>query len=502
MVVATTALAGPVALGASSALDAGFGVAGVAVVDSGSDEATYSAVVQPDGKILAIGYTAAGTDEDALVFRLNQDGSLDQGFGYRALDGEGGYDEYASTAVVQPDGKIVVVGATDKNKDGAVWRLLPTGAPDLSFGGGDGFLPIDSAADEYANDVALAPGGKIVVVGSTSANNGEAAIYRLTPQGGFDGTFDQDGALGVGGQSYDYGLAVVVQPDGKIVMTGYFDGIPLINVYRLNVGGTPDPTFGGNDGIATVPSTYSYAYDLALQPDGRILVSGSGTNGVDEDGVVARLTTAGQVDATFGGGGGARIDLGGDETVESISLQPDGDVYALGWADSGVGNTLAKLDATGHLDTSFGTQGVTRITSGVDYAYGVASQPDGKVVVAGDDGKSNDSAVLLRFLGDAQTAAPAPRVTCQGKPATIVGTQGKDRIKGTRKVDVIVALGGNDVVKGLGGNDVVCAGDGKDRVSGGPGKDRLYGEKGKDRLVGGTGKDRLVGGPDRDTTQQ
>ena len=87
---------------------------------------------------------------------------------------------------------------------------------------------------------------------------------------------------------------------------------------------------------------------------------------------------------------------------------------------------------------------------------------------------------------------------CGGKPATIVGTKGNDRLRGTPGNDVIVALGGNDRVNGRGGNDVICGGKGKDRLAGGPGSDKLLGQGGADRLNGGPGKDRCVGGPGKD----
>ncbi len=96
-------------------------------------------------------------------------------------------------------------------------------------------------------------------------------------------------------------------------------------------------------------------------------------------------------------------------------------------------------------------------------------------------------------------ALSVPGPTCNGLPATIVGTEGDDRLDGTNGDDVIVALGGNDFVNSKGGNDVVCAGDGNDRVFGGSGDDVLLGESGTDRLFGQSGKDTIDGGDGRDT---
>jgi RTX calcium-binding nonapeptide repeat (4 copies) len=98
-------------------------------------------------------------------------------------------------------------------------------------------------------------------------------------------------------------------------------------------------------------------------------------------------------------------------------------------------------------------------------------------------------------------AADAPP-TCNGKPATIVGTNGNDVRGGTAGKDVIVGLGGSDRLLGLAGNDVLCGGVGKDILNGGKGNDMLFGEAGRDALKGGEGKDKLKGGPGKDKQLQ
>jgi RTX calcium-binding nonapeptide repeat (4 copies)/LVIVD repeat len=91
---------------------------------------------------------------------------------------------------------------------------------------------------------------------------------------------------------------------------------------------------------------------------------------------------------------------------------------------------------------------------------------------------------------------------CAGRKATVVGTNGKDKLRGTRKKDVISAGGGNDKVRGRKGNDLICGGNGRDRLAGGAGKDRIRGGAGRDTLLGGPGRDKLRGGAGRDTARQ
>jgi hypothetical protein len=98
------------------------------------------------------------------------------------------------------------------------------------------------------------------------------------------------------------------------------------------------------------------------------------------------------------------------------------------------------------------------------------------------------------------TPIPPGGVTlCAGKPITLSGTNGADKLAGTPGADVIAGQLGNDVIKGLAGSDVICGGLGKDNLVGGKGKDKLLGEGGKDTLKGGPGKDKLKGGPAADT---
>lgn len=88
--------------------------------------------------------------------------------------------------------------------------------------------------------------------------------------------------------------------------------------------------------------------------------------------------------------------------------------------------------------------------------------------------------------------------TCDGVAATIVGTDGRDRLVGTQGRDVIVGLGGKDRIKGLGGDDLICAGGGKDSVSGGDGDDEIFGGDGRDSLRGNVGDDEISGNDNDD----
>jgi subtilisin-like proprotein convertase family protein len=166
----------------------------------------------------------------------------------------------------------------------------------------------------------------------------------------------------------------------------------------------------------------------------------------------------------------------------------------------------------------------TPVSTVVEFAAGEREQTVQLAAAAdaGVEGAETFAVELSSPSGDAATGTPAsvtatipaqaagpgagggeriepPKPRCAGKTATIIGSPGRDVLRGTRRADVIVGLGGNDRITAAGGNDVVCAGPGNDTVSGGAGNDRLFGEAGRDRLVGGAGADRLTGGSGRDT---
>ena len=108
---------------------------------------------------------------------------------------------------------------------------------------------------------------------------------------------------------------------------------------------------------------------------------------------------------------------------------------------------------------------------------------------------SEDASLHFAFIDNVAVDS----LSCNGQPATIIGTNGRDVIRGTSGPDVIVSFGGNDVIYGNGGEDTICAGDGNDVVYGGAGDDFIDGGDGLDKLFGNAGDDTINGGDDKDT---
>lgn len=170
---------------ADGSLDASFSGDGSQTTDIGGDEGASDVAIQRDGKIVAVGssYSFIGSSTDAVVARYNPDGSLDPSFGTFAgfqLTSVSGLDRAGGVAL-QPDGKIVAVGAT--NEDFLLARYNPNGSPDATFSD-DGTQTTDFGESDGAGGVALQPDGKIVVAGATSSGGGPSALALARYQAG------------------------------------------------------------------------------------------------------------------------------------------------------------------------------------------------------------------------------------------------------------------------------------------------------------------------------
>ena len=505
-------------------LDPGFDGEGKKTFGYGGYDSAEDALVRPDGKIVLAGFGNANVD--FAVTQLNPDGSFD-----RSFDGDGtagvdfGGTDQAYAVELQPDGKIVVGGMTGTNVDMAVARLNRDGSLDATFdpGGpdGPGKWTFDHGGNDYVQDLLVQPDGKIVLAGYGRSPKTDFVVTRINPDGSPDGSFDGDGTSGADFGDFDQGFAAALQPDGKILVAGRTYANFDVAIARFNSDGSLDDTFDGEGRKTFGYGGTDFAKAVLVQPDRRIVLAGYGN--ANTDFAVTRLNPDGSFDTSLDGDGTSDTDFGGSDKGAAAALQSNGKVVVVGYTEAGEDLAVMRLQPGGSLDTTFSFDGKTTVNLGSDEgAHAVALQPDGRIVLAGRTVIEQDVAVVRLEGdplpegggspgGDAPGTGPgggsgAPR--CAGRRATIVGTVGRDVLRGTRRADVIVALGGNDVIRASRGNDVVCgaagndslAGEsGRDRLRGGAGNDRIRGGRGDDKLVGGAGLDRLLGGGGRDS---
>ncbi len=372
----------------------------------------------PTPAIIVAGITDASGNADFALLRYEEDGTLDSSF-----DGDGivttaiGSDNDVTRDIaLQSDGKYVVAGwnvVDATNHDINVVRYNDDGSLDTSFdGNGIAILDISGSYD-HANAVVIQPDGKIVVIGSThNGTNLDFVIARYNSDGSLDTSFDTNGVttLDVNAEE-NRGLAGAVQPDGKIVVGGwgYVGGEPAFMVLRYNADGTLDNTFHGN-GIASGnvgAGEDEEAFALALQPDGKILQAGfvfnTGTG--HERLAVVRYNADGTLDTTFDGDGivTTNVIVGQDEGAYGITLQDDDKIVVVGYADTDADFVVVRYNDDGSLDNSFDGDGILTtdvFSGGDDWAYDVEIQSDGAIVVAGFGTNGDTYVVVARYNPD------------------------------------------------------------------------------------------------------
>lgn len=403
------------------ALDLGFGQAGRVITSmAGSRGRASGMALQNDGKILVAGAFSSGNNYDFALLRYQKDGTLDGSFGTQGMVTTplGTLQDYGRSVVVQGDGKIVVAGDSfnGTNSDFALVRYEADGRLDASFGnGGKVITGIRNNSGEIGRSVALQRDGKILIAGYTDNGtvNQDIALVRYGANGALDPTFGNGGKVttDISGKD-DYGTSAAVQSDGKILVAGYSDtndGTTDFLLMRYLADGTLDTSFGNGGKVVTaVGPYYGSAQWAILQGDGKILVTGSTSKGSidDFDFALVRYLSNGTLDTAFGNGGKVVTDLadGSDDSAQSVALQSDGRIVVAGSSNNG-GNydfAVVRYNADGTLDSTFGYAGkiLTPIGASDDFAWSVAVQNDGKIVIAGDtrNGSSYDFA-LVRYHG-------------------------------------------------------------------------------------------------------
>jgi len=415
---AALVLAGGWALAASPEdLDPSFDGDGRVVTDFSVPEEPHNEgasdmIVQPDGKIVVGGYAQTGSSTDLALARYNTDGSLDSSFdgdGKVTTDIDGGYESVAALSL-QSDGKIVVLGG------GSLLRYNPDGSLDDTFGSA-GKADIDFGAD-----LAIQHDGKIVVGGSVldevnqhSDSPYDFALARYNPDGSLDTSFGEGGEVVTAGFSVSHVRALELQNDGKIVLAGMFEDDEDYTDFalaRYSPDGSLDDSFSGDGKMITgLTGGDDIASDVAVQPDGKIVVAGH----ADYWGaVLVRYNPDGSRDTVF-----ENADVYGYGHLE---IQDNGQLVALHsnyrWYEQPWGvtrhNTGGGIDRSLSFNSGWGQDEYPEANT-------MALQPEGKVVLAGtlkNDNGSSDIA-LSRHLGAAfrDDTKPAGSVTIDGARA-------------------------------------------------------------------------------------
>ena len=361
--------------------------------------------VQPDGKIAFVGRTGVFGGENAGgIGRLLSDGSKDDDF----FDQGPGADVIAVRSIArQPDGKLIVVGdftsvrGTSVNR---IARLNADGTLDTSFNIGA------AGPDAVVKDVVVQPDGKIVIGGNFANVNGtpRQGVARLNADGTLDTSFFTSAPSGTNTIEVE---TLALQLDGKILIGGfiYANWNAIFSdfssgIWRLNSDGTIDSSFNIGAGAHAAGSTSSLrrVYAIAVQPDGKVLAGGTfeGFAGGNQPRLVRLHGNNGGIDSSFQSNLGA----GPDEDVRSLLVQNDGKILLGGQFKNFAGNAIlyaARVHSTGGFDSSFNA-GLPEVVPGGSYGNwvrGMAMQPDGKVLLAQDIWGNQQRVISRVFSG-------------------------------------------------------------------------------------------------------
>ena len=358
-------------------LDPSFGSGGKTFLDVttfGTSGQTIA--VQDDGKVLVAGfaYTQSGpADAAVFVARLLPNGTPDTGFGTNGVtiaNVTPGSDDIGNSVAIGPGGVIYVGGYTDPaGSDGGDFLLLrftSAGQLDPAFSG-DGIATLNAGGNlDVGRGVAVQPSDGLPVLAGPGGPGNDFAVARFTAQGVPDVSFDGDGLAFVSlTNGFDTATSVLIEPDGSIVVGGQaFDQNiqPKFWIVRLTGAGQPDPNFG-NAGKATIAGSGNQsAFGIARDSGGNLLEVGEQLTATQSSFTryfdVARFTSGGQPDTTFGGGAGFVTPQftgpAGVRTASGRAVIPTATGILVGGPAFGDGTgddfTLATLTPAGALD--------------------------------------------------------------------------------------------------------------------------------------------------------
>lgn len=332
--------------------------------------------------------------------------------------------------VVQPDSKIIALGSTKTGtyKHVALVRYNPDGSTDDSFGkSGQAVIIPTELYGNFAMDAEVLSDGKIVVCGyvlDSKTYVSQILLMRLNANGSLDTSFGTNGVVVT-----NYGVAalaekMVLQPDGKILLGGYYND--NLTAFRFNADGTPDNTFGTSGYVAIEIENSvnnSFAKNIDIQADGKIILVGFYSEQPTFKGVVARLNTNGTLDNTFGTNGLAKFKIGtGPDFITAVKTLENGKILIGG--HSWVANNpylqyslfIAELNEDGSYYNDFATNGI--------FKHQIEKEGENYVTDLAVHSKGNIYASIRIVKGNILEDIGLVSLKPNGTPNTSFGTEG------------------------------------------------------------------------------
>ena len=351
-------------------LDSSFGTGGIATYTSGYYYNTTANDITTDnsGRVITAGIIEDGTGRIGMaIWRYTSEGVLDTTFagtGYvvHHLPGDGRAGAYGLT--LDASGKILITGygyLEPEKCSMVLCRYNEDGTIDTTFGvdGCVTFTGVSGGRYDWGNSVLTDENGKILVVGlsyNPDYLRSDMVIWRYNPDGTLDTSFGGIGYITSENPGYNSGNKIIIDNEGKILVAGGWGGGACL--WRYNMDGTPDTTFNENGFVCL--EEVAYAYDVTIDGDNKIVITGESGSGIETDMGICRLNPNGTLDTTFGitgyvahnnAAGGNGFDYGG-----GIFIDGQGKILVVGASEDQNGEfkmVIWRYNSNGSPDISF-----------------------------------------------------------------------------------------------------------------------------------------------------
>lgn len=394
-------------------LDATFGTAGIKLISIAGSPYATKGILQSDEKIIIFGSLTSASPSELFLVRLNSDGNIDNTFGNNGIvqTNIGNDSQSAGGLKIQSDGKIIISGTTENyspwNSDILLMRFNNDGSPDNTFAdNGQLIINIDEVEGnptlDYGIEILLQPGGKIIVIGNTDISGSKLVLIRLNSDGLVDTTFGTSGyVFDFFNTTYDLFTCAALQDDNKIIVGGEssYGGNNAFALIRFEANGAIDNSFGTSGKVMnTVDNFSAYAKDIVIQNDGKIVLVGSVIDNTFNYAIaIARYNAVGTLDTSF--------DSDGEKSFSFNSLFPPNDANAVALQSSG--KILVGGGVYNNSDSDFG---IARLNSSQAITQILLSL---KVYLEGPYNTTNmNSAITVPFdsphIEDPETVNPIP----------------------------------------------------------------------------------------------
>ncbi len=420
---AAITVSGPAHAVTGGSLDTTFDGDGKKQVSFGQGDMGFKALPQGDGKLIVVGVSSGSSisSNKVALARLNPNGSLDTTFSGdgKVTTDPSSYLDHASSAALQGDGKVLVVGDRFHTSNYStvgytILRYRAKGSLDTSFSGDGKVFGSYGGSYQMTSDIAVLGTGKILILSTVHTSTGGSLVLgRFNPDGTTDTSFGNKGrvttSIGMSGMA----AALTVQPDGKVVVVAQTErsGRMALQLLRYNPSGTLDSTFGMSGRSTTVFTTTSgvFASDVLVLGNGKLAVSGAymqeGTTSFTSDFALLRFNPNGKLDTTFSGDGKVYTNFSSMDYAASVVAQTDGKLVLVGNAGTMTSTSgsfyfaLARYTMGGALDSTFGTGGkvVTKFSRSSGAASGAMHGTSKIVAVGGVDSTDGGDFAVARY---------------------------------------------------------------------------------------------------------